>query len=68
MLDNTLTQASKFKAKNWVKINDDAHGTNSTNSQIKFETSVLMSSLCCYSDAYILLSGTIRIPNSSSPK
>ena len=65
MLDNTLTQPSKFKAKNWVKIND-AHGANSTNSQIKFQTSIMMSSLCGYIDVYILLSGTIRIPNTGT--
>ena len=31
------------------------------NSQTKFETSILRSSLCDYSDAYILVSGTITI-------
>ena len=34
---------------------------NNNNSQIKFKLSVLKSSLCDYSDAYILLSGTITI-------
>ena len=32
-----------------------------TNSQIKFKTSMLRSSLCDYSDAYILVSGTIIV-------
>ena len=32
-----------------------------TNSHIKFKTSMLKSSLCDYSDAYILVSGTITI-------
>ena len=31
------------------------------NSQIEFETSKLRTSLCDYSDAYILVSGTITI-------
>ena len=44
-----------------VEINDDSCGTYNTNSQIKFETSMLRSSLCDYSDAYILVSGTIII-------
>ena len=26
LLDNTLTKPSKFRTKNWVKINDDARG------------------------------------------
>ena len=46
-----------------MEINDDAHGTYNTNSQIKFKTSMLKSSLCDYSDAYILVSGTIKVPN-----
>ena len=32
-----------------------------TNSQIKFKTTIIKSSLCDYSDAYILLKGTITI-------
>ena len=34
-----------------------------TNSQIKFKASVLMSSLCDYIDVYILVSGTVTVPN-----
>ena len=33
----------------------------STNSQIKFKISMLRSSLCDYSDAYIFVKGTITI-------
>ena len=33
----------------------------SNNSQIKFKTSMLRSSLCDFSDAYILVIGTITI-------
>ena len=61
MLDNTPNQPSKFRTKNWFEINDDTRETYETNSQIKFKTSVLKSSLCDYSDAYILLSGTITV-------
>ena len=35
--------------------------THNTNSKIKFKTSILRSSLCYYSDAYILVGGTIAI-------
>ena len=34
LLDNTHSHPSKFRTKNWVKINDDSRGTYSTNSQI----------------------------------
>ena len=54
LLDNTLNQASKFKTKNCVKINDESRGTYIENNQIRFKTSMLRSSLCYYSNAYIL--------------
>ena len=59
MLDNTPHQPTKFRTKTWAELNDNARGTYNTNSKIKFKIS--MSSLCDYSDAYILVSGTITI-------
>ena len=50
-LDIETTQKSKFRAKNWVEINDQSHGMFSTNSHIKFKTTMLKSPLCDYSDA-----------------
>ena len=47
--------------KDWVEINDSARGKYNTNNQIKFIASMLKSSLCDYSDAYILASGTIQL-------
>ena len=49
-------------AKTWVEINDDSRGTYNTNSQVKFKTSMLKSSLCNYSEPYILVKGTITVP------
>ena len=63
LLDNTRNRLTKFRANNWVEINDDKRGRYNTNSLIKFETSMLKSCLCDYSDAYILGSGTITVPN-----
>ena len=60
LLDKTPNQPTKFRTKNWVEINDKSHGTGNTNSQITFKTSMLKSSLCDYSDAYILLKGTLE--------
>ena len=54
LLDNRPNQPSKFRTKNWIEINDDARRTYNTNSQIKFKTSMLKSSLHDYIDAYIL--------------
>ena len=61
MLDNTPNQPTKFRTKSWVEINDDAPGMYNNNSQIKFKTTMLRSSLCDYSDVYIPVSGTITI-------
>ena len=61
LLNNTPNRPSKFRTRNWIEINDKSRGTYNTNSQIKFKTSMLKSSLCDYSDAYILVSGTITI-------
>ena len=61
LLANTPNHPSKFRTKNWVEENDRSHGTYSTNSKIKFKTSMLRSSLCEYSDPCILVSGTITI-------
>ena len=61
-LENTPNQSTKFRTKNWVEItNTDAGGMCNTDSQIKFKTSMLKSSLDDYSDGYILVSGTITI-------
>ena len=59
--DNKSNQPSKFRTKNWVEINDESRGTYNVNSQIKFKTTMLKSSLCDYSDAYILVKRTITI-------
>ena len=61
LLDNTPDQLSKFRTKNWIKINDQSRGVYSTGSYIRFETTMLKSSLCDYGDAYILVKGTITI-------
>ena len=59
--DNKSNQPSKFKTKNWAEINDESRGTYNVNSQIKFKTTMLKSSLCDYSDSYILVKGIITI-------
>ena len=60
MLDNASNQPSKFRARNWVEINDESRGTH-TGKSIKFKTTVLRSSLYDYADAYIFVKGTITI-------
>ena len=40
LLNNTTNQPSKFRTKNWVKINNDPRGKYNTNSQTKFKIKV----------------------------
>ena len=66
LLDNSSNQPYKLRAKNWVEINDESRGVYNVNSQIKFKTTMLKSSLCDYSDAYILVKGTITVDDTSA--
>ena len=54
--DHTPNQPIRFRTKNRFEKSDDSHGSYNTNNQIKFKTLVLRSSLCDYSDRYILVS------------
>ena len=65
LLDNASNQPSKFRAKNQVEINDESRGGYTTGSDIKFKTTMLRSSLCDYSDAYILVKGNISVNNTT---
>ena len=60
-INNTPNQPTKFRTKYWTEINDDARWTYNINSQIKFKSSMLRSSLCDQSDTYILIAGTVSI-------
>ena len=64
--DASSNQPFKFKTKNWIEINDESRGTYNVNSQIKFKTTMLKSSLCDYSDAYVHVKGTITVNNTAA--
>ena len=66
LIDDATNQPSKFRTRNWVEINDESRGAYDVNSQIKFKTKMLKSSLCDYSDAYILVKGTISLNNTAA--
>ena len=63
MLVNKLNQPPKFSTKNLVERNDKSQGTYNVNNDIKCKTSMVRWSLCDYSDKYILIKGTIAVPN-----
>ena len=71
LLDYTTDQPFKFRTRNWVEINDESrgvynHNNENNNNNIKFKTSIIRSNLCDYSDAYILVKGTILVPNKAA--
>ena len=65
LLNDESNKPSKFRARNWVEINDDIMGAYSPNKQIRFKTARLRSSLYDYSDAYILVKGNTSVNNTA---
>ena len=63
LLNSASNKPSKFRTRNWVEINDDIRGEYSPNKQLTFKTAMLRSSLCDYSDVYILVKGNISVNN-----
>ena len=61
LLDDTTDQPSKFRTRNWVEVNDESRGTYNANSETEFTTSMIRSSLCDYSDAYIHVNINFKI-------
>ena len=71
MLGTTLDEIPRFITKKWSKVYDQsgsADDRNKPNKQIRFKTSMLRSDLCDYSDAYIVVKGTITVtdPNKAN--
>ena len=62
LLDDTTNQPSKYGTRNWIEINDESKGKYDK-SNITFKTSMIRPNLCDYSDAYILIKGTITVTN-----
>ena len=59
--DNEMSeQLSKFVTRQYVKVNSLSN-TYNKNKPIRFKTPMLRSSLCDYSDAYILVKGTATV-------
>ena len=61
LLSSSENEYSKFATKKWYVIDSESKGNYSHENPIKFFTSSLESSLCDYSDAYILVTGDIAV-------
>ena len=66
LLNGSDNENSKFATKKWYVIDSESKGNYSQDDPIKFLTKSLESSLCDYSDAYILVTGNIAAtPNNA---
>ena len=61
LLNNSENEYSKFATKKWYVIDSESKGNYSHENPIKFLTKSIESSLCDYSDAYILITGNISV-------
>ena len=61
LLNSTENEYSKFATKKWYVIDSESKGNYSHENPIKFLTNTLESSICDYSDAYILVTGDINV-------
>ena len=66
LLNDTDNENSKFATKKWYVIDSESKGNYSHENPIKFLTNSLESSLCDYSDAYILVTGNITVTGSNA--
>ena len=61
LLNGSDNENSKFATKKWYIIDNESKGNYSHHNPIKFLTKSIESSLCDYSDAYILVTGNINV-------
>ena len=67
LLNNAENEYSRFATKKWYIIDSESKGNYSHENPIKFLTNSLDSSLCDYSDAYILVTEDITAtPNDAA--
>ena len=61
LLNGSVNENSKFATRKWYIIDSESNGNYSCHNPIKFSTKSIESSLCDYSDAYILVTGNINV-------
>ena len=57
-----------FFTKKWIEVYDQSEGNYDVNKEIRIKTSMLRSDLCDYSDAYIIVKGTITVVRPNNAK
>ena len=65
LLNKTDLDSKKFTTRKWYIIDSQTSGNYKNADPIKFDTKVIKPNLCDYSEAYILVTGTINNKNAS---
>ena len=63
LLNSSENEFPKFATRKWYVIDSESKGSYSHDNPIKFLTKSVGSSLCDYSEAYILVTGDIAVKN-----
>ena len=58
----------KFVTKTWIEVCDQSEGNYDVNKEIRIKTAMLRSDLCDFSDAYIIVKGTITAKEPDNAK
>ena len=58
----------RFVTKKWIKVYDQSEKNYNPNKEIRIKTSMLRSDLCDFSDAYIVVKGTITVTDPDNAK
>ena len=69
MLGTTSDNVARLITKKWKEVHDqsgNAEDRYNPSEQIKFKTSMLRPDLCDFSDAYIVVTGTITATNTDN--
>ena len=65
LLNDSNNESSKFATRKWYITSDQNNGQygreHENDSTIRFETKVIKPNLCDYSDAYILVTGDLKV-------
>ena len=69
-LDTTCNDKAipRFVTKKWIEVYDQSEGNYNVNKEIRIKTSLLRSDLCYFSDAYIVVKGTITVVRPDNAK
>ena len=68
LLGSAHDEVPRFITKKWIEVQSQSGSTYNTSKSIRFQTSMLRSDLCNYSDAYVWEKGTITVtdPNNNA--